>query len=73
MFQAMRRRGVMPQLITYSALISTSEKGKHPTRALDVFQAMQRHSHVPDATSLESLIPSCSASCQWESAWVLLA
>ena len=31
----MQQQGVMPNVITYSALISASEKGKQPERALD--------------------------------------
>ena len=41
-FQAMQRQGVVPNVITYNAVISACEKGKQPERALEVFQAMQR-------------------------------
>jgi pentatricopeptide repeat protein len=41
-FKAMRRQGVVPDVITYSALISACEKGTQPERALELFEAMQR-------------------------------
>ena len=33
---------MVPDVITYSAVISACEKGKQAERALEVFQAMQR-------------------------------
>ena len=43
----MQQQGVVPEVITYSAMISACEKGKQAERALEVFQAMQRQGVVP--------------------------
>ena len=38
----MKQQGVVPDAITYSALISACEKGKQPERALKVFKALMQ-------------------------------
>ena len=47
------------QAIIYNALISASEKGRLPERALEVLRAMQRHGVVPDVVTLNALISAC--------------
>ena len=44
----MQRQDVVPNVTTYSALISACEKGKQPERALELFEAMQRQGVVPN-------------------------
>ena len=44
----MKQQGVVPDVITYSALISVCEKGKLPERALELFRAMRRQGVVPN-------------------------
>ena len=52
----MQRQGVLPDVITYSSLISTSEKGKQPEQALEMCEAMQRQGVVANVVSHNSLI-----------------
>ena len=40
LFAAMIEQGVVPNVITYNALISACEEGKDPTRALELFDEM---------------------------------
>ena len=44
----MQRQGIVPDVITYNALVSACEKGKQPERAFKVFHAMQRQGVVLD-------------------------
>jgi pentatricopeptide repeat protein len=62
----MQRQGVLPDVITYSALISACEKGKQPERALELFEAMQRQGVVPDVITYSALVSACEGSQQWE-------
>ena len=52
----MKWQGVVPNVITYSALISACEKGKQPERALELFEAMKRQGVVPDVITYSALI-----------------
>ena len=52
----MQRLGVVPDAITYNALISACEKGKQPGRVLELFEAMQRQCVVPNAITYSTLI-----------------
>ena len=58
MFLAIYRLVVAPVVITYDALISASEKGMQPDKALEVFMAMQQQGVVPHVFTYTSL---CSA------------
>jgi pentatricopeptide repeat protein len=55
----MQRQGVVPDVITCSALISACGKGKQPERALEVFEAMQRQGVVPNVITYSALISAC--------------
>ena len=55
----MQRQGVVPNVITYTSLISSCEKGQQPGRALELFEAMQRQGVVPDVIICTSLISTC--------------
>ena len=46
---------MVPNAITYSALISVCEKGQQPEQALDVFVAMHQQGVVPDAITYSTL------------------
>ena len=37
----MQQQGVVPNVITYSSLVSACEKGKQPERALELFETRQ--------------------------------
>ena len=50
---------MVPEVITFSALISACEKGKQPGRALELFEAMQRQGVVPDVITYNALINAC--------------
>ena len=39
-FEAMQRQGVVSNVMTYTALISTFDKGQQPERAFDMFLSM---------------------------------
>ena len=49
----------MPDVITYSALISACEKGKQPLRAPE---AVQRQGMVPNVITYSALIGACEKS-----------
>ena len=61
---------------TYNALTSAHEKGKHPERALEVFEAMLQQGVVADEITYGALISACDKGKQPEHAleifWVLL-
>jgi len=60
----MRRQGMVPDVITYSALISACERGKSPELAMEVFRSMQRQSAVPDIVIYSAFISSCGKAQQ---------
>ena len=50
---------MVPEVITYSVVISACEKGKQPEWALEVFQAMQRQGMVPNVITYSAVISAC--------------
>ena len=64
----MQQQGVLPDAITYSALISACEKGKQPGLGLQVFETMQQQGVVPDAIIYNTLISAYELSKQPERA-----
>lgn len=50
---------MVPNLITYSALISACEKGGKPEQALELFEAMLRRGVVPELITYNALISAC--------------
>ena len=67
-FHHMKQKGVVPNVITYNALISACEKGKQPEQAMEVFKAMQQQGVVPDVITYSALISACEKSKQPEQA-----
>ena len=63
---AMQRQGVVPDAITYVALISTRDKGQQTEQALDLCRAVQRQGVAPDAITYDAMISFCNtrAVCQ---------
>ena len=59
MFQAMQLQGVVSNVITYNALVSTCEKGQQAKWALEMLQAMQLEGVVPDMITYNALISAC--------------
>ena len=59
MIEAMLLYGLVPDVITYSALISACEKRGQPQRAIALFLAMQRQGLVPDVITCSALMSAC--------------
>ena len=56
---AMQLQGMVPDVITCSALISTCGKAHQPERALESLMAMQLQGVVPDVVAGSVLISTC--------------
>jgi len=67
----MRRQGVVPNVVTYSALVSACEKGERLGQALKMFVAMQRQGVAPDVVTYCALISACEKSTHLD--WALEA
>jgi len=55
----MQRQGVVHDVITCSALVSTFEKGNKQEQAVEVFQAMLRQGLMPDIIMYSALASAC--------------
>lgn len=44
----MRRQGIVPNVITFSGMISTGQTCSPPDQVLDIFWAMEQQAVVPD-------------------------
>jgi len=64
----MRQQGVMPDAISYSALISACEKGNQVKRAQEFFEIMDQQGVVPDAINFNALISAFEKGNQLEQA-----
>ena len=53
------KQGVVPNAITYNALIGACEKGKQPEPALNVFETLVQQGVVPNAITYSELINTC--------------
>ena len=53
---------MVPEVITYNALIRSSDKCRQPERALGLFKAMQWEGLVPDVITYNALISARSES-----------
>ena len=61
-------QSVVPNIISYNALISTCEKGKNLEKASRLFVEMQVAGIKPDATTYNALISVCEKSKNLEKA-----
>ena len=59
---------MVPDVVTFNALISACEKAKQPERALEVFDAMQQQGVVPNVITYNALISACEKGKQPERA-----
>jgi len=50
---------LLPNFITYTALIAASEKNTQPERGLEVFHALRRQGALPNAITYDTLIICC--------------
>ena len=55
---------VVPDVVTYNALMNACEKGKQPEQALEFFEVMQRHGVAPNMITYNALISTCGKSFQ---------
>ena len=64
----MRRQGIKPTIVTYSALISACEKGQDLTKALQLSEDLQRQGIKPTIVTYNALISACEKGEQPERA-----
>ena len=62
----------MPDVVSYSAAISTCEKGKQWEGALALLQEMVRKELTPNVVSYSSAISACEKGKLWEGTLALL-
>jgi len=55
----MQRRRVVANVVSYSAVISTFEKGVHAQRALELFDTLLLQGVMPDVIIYGALISAC--------------
>ena len=53
------RQGLLPNVITYSALISACEKDALPQRALQLLETMLHQGLLPEVITYSALISAC--------------
>ena len=68
MLRKMECKGVEPNTITYSALISACEKGRKWERALELLKEMECKGIVADTITYSALISACEKGGKWERA-----
>ena len=57
--QELQLRGLLPDVITYSAAISACEKGQKPQQALHLLQELQLRGLLPDVITYSAAIRAC--------------
>lgn len=67
-FEQMKREGVTPTVVTYSALISACEKGQQWRLALQVLEEMKAAGHGANVIAYSAAISALSKGQQWEKA-----
>jgi len=55
----MLHQGLLPNVLTYSALISACEKGALPQRALELLETMRHQGLLPNVITYSALISAC--------------
>ena len=65
----MQQKTLVPDVMTYSALISACEDDKRLEQALGLFDALEQQSVVPNVITYSALITVCKKSKQFE--WAL--
>ena len=56
----MQLQGVVPDVFTCNALISTCQKGEQPEHASEIFEAMQLQCVAPNVITCAALISICA-------------
>ena len=57
--EAMKQLGLVPDVITHSALISAHKMGTQPELALELFEAMTQQGGAPKVITYSALISAC--------------
>ena len=61
--QELQLRGLLPDVITYSAAISACEKGHKPHQALHLLQELQLRGLLPNVITYSAAISACESIC----------
>ena len=64
---------MVPNVITYSALISACGKGEQPERARKFFEEMKQQGVVPNVITYSALISACEKGNQLQQALEIFA
>ena len=67
-FEQMKREGVKPTVVTYSALISAAEKGQQWKLALEVLEEMKAAGHGANVIAYSAAISALSKGQMWHKA-----
>ena len=59
LLQDLQLRGLLPDVITYSAAISAREKGQQPQQALHLLQELQLRGLLPKVNTYSAAISAC--------------
>merc|ERR1712048_7946 len=59
LLQELRFRGLLPDVITYSAAVSACEKGQKPQQALHLLQELPFRGLLPDMITYNAAILAC--------------
>jgi len=60
----MHHEGIVPDVVTYSALISACGKGRQSKRALELLEVMRQQGVVPKVITCNALISACEQGAQ---------
>merc|ERR1712039_876525 len=73
LLETMLHQGLLPNVVTYNALISACEKGALPQRALQLFETMLHQDLLPDVITYNALIQCFAATGHIAAGLVALA
>ena len=59
LFVEMQQKGLQPDVITYTAVITACAKGGMAKRALQLFDAMRHHGLQPNVITYNAVISAC--------------
>jgi len=58
----MQQTGILPNAVSYNALISACKEGKQPEPAQEVLETMREHAILPNVVTYSALISACEKS-----------
>ena len=62
----MKKDGVKPTVVTYSAMISAAEKGQQPKLALSILEEMKEAGHGANVIAYSAAISALAKGQMWE-------